>query len=136
MQNFKEFMEALLDNQELKSVFSRIRLSTSGDVESNLGDGWYPSISTSSLLIVPSDWEIAPKTININGIEVPEPERTPLKYHTRYFKTEIDTRYNIPEYLWENDTADRESLSNGYIHLTREAAEIHREALRSFTKSS
>lgn len=137
MQNLKELMEALLDKQVLKFGSIRIRLDKFGYLEtSTASNEWVPTLSSSGLYIVPSKWQIIPKTININGFEVPAPERSPLKYGTLYYKTNIDTYHSIPEYVWEDDTPDRVSLTNGYVHLTRNAAEIHRNALLSFTKSS
>ena len=72
-----------------------------------------------------------PKTILINGHEVPEPCRTPLQ---------VDTYYWVPDlfcgtsgYHWQDDVEDNRYLRNGFIHLTREAAEKHYEAIKSFT---
>ena len=72
-----------------------------------------------------------PKFILINGNEVPEPHRTPLKdcdtYWTlTFFDGVVDTN-------WVGDKSDYTALKNGFIHLTKEAAQRHYEALKSFT---
>ena len=82
--------------------------------------GWHSSIN----------YRLKPKTININGFEVPEPIYTRpdvefvyqpdvccgsvIKYSTKY----------VPD----------NSFEIGSCHLTEEAAQIHLDALMSFTK--
>ena len=77
-----------------------------------------------------------PKTININGYEVPEPCKEPLEEGTRYFY--VNTGALSCEgggiSTWLNDFADRLRLQTGIIHLTREATKLHLKALLSFTK--
>lgn len=75
-----------------------------------------------------------PKTININGHEVPEPMRE---------KPEINSKYWIPSALSEdwvdwfsyidNDFGNR-LLDKGLCHATKEAAIAHAKALFSFTE--
>ena len=72
-----------------------------------------------------------PQVILINGHEVPEPHRTPLKYGEAYW-----TLYLVrgaTSLRWEGDAIDFCYLENGFIHLTKEAAEKHFNALKSFT---
>ena len=72
-----------------------------------------------------------PKVILINGYEVPEPCRIPLKddevYWTFTFAEGIASLY------WLSDDEDITYLKNGVVHLTKEAAEKHFNALKSFT---
>lgn len=75
-----------------------------------------------------------PKVILINGFEVPEPVREPLKHETVYFTPSI-TRVNGADcHTWDGGKYDNSWLSRGLIHLTKEAATLHAEALLSFTK--
>ena len=75
------------------------------------------------------------RTININGFEVPEPVREPLDNDRCYYIPVISDPKNPSERLhWHDDMYDRAVLSNGLIHLTREAAETHASALLSFTE--
>ena len=72
-----------------------------------------------------------PKTILINGHEVPEPCRTPLKDGEKYWVP--STIRGATSTHWQDDGIDNHYLKNGFIHLTKEAAEKHFDALKSFT---
>lgn len=71
------------------------------------------------------------KTILINGHEVPEPCRTPLKYGEVYWA--LAFLCGTTRLCWRDDDIDTSYLENGVIHLTKEAAEKHFNALKSFT---
>ena len=83
------------------------------------------------------DWAVTrkyrrkPKVILINGHEVPEPHRTPLKDGEVYWTISIVG--GSTSLRWKDDDFDFGCLENGFIHLTKEAAEKHYEAIRSFT---
>ena len=83
------------------------------------------------------DWAVTrkyrrkPKVILINGHEVPEPCRTPLKDGEVYWIISIVG--GSTSSLWQSDGIDFGCLENGFIHLTKEAAEKHFNALKSFT---
>ena len=76
-----------------------------------------------------------PRTININGFEVPEPVREPLENEQKYYIPSLafDAILTIS---WGNDKDENEWLKKGLIHLTSEAAEIHAKALLSFTQNN
>jgi hypothetical protein len=81
-------------------------------------------------------YRIKPKTININGHEIPEPVREPLTKGQSYFIPDLATRgAGSCEWLWHGDTPDLLWLERGLVHLTKEAAKAHAEALLSFTRS-
>lgn len=77
------------------------------------------------------EYRLKPRTININGFEVPEPLRTAPAYDTPYFIIDIPDTLSL---AWSNSHDEKIWLKKGIIHLTREAAEKHIEALLSFTK--
>lgn len=77
------------------------------------------------------EYRLKPQTININGFEVPEPLRTAPAYDTPYFVIDIPDALNM---VWMNSNDEKIWLKMGIIHLTRDAAEKHVEALLSFTK--
>lgn len=79
----------------------------------------------------PKRYRVKPRTININGIEVPEPVREPLKNGTKYWTL---NRSSVIDYIWDGDNMDQEILASGWVHLTKEAAEAHHRALVSFTQ--
>ena len=81
--------------------------------------------------VVTRKYRRKPKTILINGHEVTEPHRTPLKDGEYYWVPHIFT--GATSYHWQDDDGDNSFLRNGFIHLTKEAAEKHFNALKSFT---
>lgn len=74
-----------------------------------------------------------PRTININGYEVPEPVREPLECGQEYWLAEIPRSAPVA-YQWCDDKYDYQWLAAGLIHLSEEAAQIHIDALLSFTR--
>ena len=97
-------------------------------------DKWFP------LIDIPEWNDIhlyrrKPKTININGFEVPEPERMPLKKAQLYYGVNFSgAESHCSTSYWNNDIYDCNKLASGLIHLSKESAEIHTKALMSFTK--
>ena len=79
-------------------------------------------------------WRIAPKTISIAGYEVPEPQREPLNPGEKYWA--LNPFAGPRRYTWEGGEGDQHALDNGFVHLTKEAAEAHYEAIKSFTAST
>ena len=73
-----------------------------------------------------------PKVILINGHEVPEPCRTPLEIGDAYW-TFTFFFAGVIEVYWDGDSEDHNAFKNGFIHITKEAAEKHLNALKSFT---
>ena len=72
-----------------------------------------------------------PKVILINGHEVPEPHRTPLKDGEVYWALTLFS--GAISLRWAGYHFDNSYLENGFVHLTKEAAEKHFNALKSFT---
>jgi len=97
------------------------------------GGNWQPCINN-PLWHKTHQYRRKPKTININGIEVPEPERKALEDETKYFVPNLDGGFRSVEYRWNNDSTDYRLLSLGLVHKTKEAAIAHTDALLSFTK--
>lgn len=77
------------------------------------------------------EYRLKPRTININGFEVPEPLRHEPSDGTDYYVIDMS---EVSEMKWTSDVSEHQWLKAGIIHLTREAAEKHLEALLSFTK--
>ena len=86
--------------------------------------GWYAD----------TQYRRKPKTININGIEVPEPVRHRLDPKVEFFIPELNVEKLYVRSFWSNHAKDYIWLQRGIIHLTAEAAEIHAKALLSFTE--
>lgn len=81
------------------------------------------------------EFRIMPETININGFEVPCPVREPLKYKQEYYVPSIAKAELWIRFRWDGRKDDLRFLECGLIHLTKEAAITHAEALLSFTRS-
>ena len=91
----------------------------------------YTSLQGHPEWMVENEYRRKPKVILINGHEVPEPCRTPLKDGEVYWTISIVG--GSTSSLWQGDVLDFGCLENGFIHLTRDAAEKHFNALKSFT---
>lgn len=85
--------------------------------------------------IADREYRRKPRTININGFEVPEPMREAPRIGSIYYAPTI-TYFNIAtgSTTWDGGTVDCCWLARGLCHTTREAAELHARALLSFTE--
>lgn len=79
-------------------------------------------------------WTKPVTTININGHEVPMPEREAPGGDTEYFFPSFQQEGGVCSYAWFGDAYDNRLLSAGMVHLTEEAARKHAEVLASFTR--
>ena len=75
-----------------------------------------------------------PRTININGFEVPKPMREKPNMGSNYYTITLNQENVIRKEIWYDFTFDNIMLKNGLCHSTKEAAEIHAKALLSFTR--
>ena len=101
---------------------------------------WYvPAIKSWVTMSSNPDWNTRteyrrkPKMISVtlaNGevVSWPEPHRTELEYGDTYYYVDVDGSVMIEE--WDCIAWDSDTLSNGWIHLTEEAAQHHADALR------
>ena len=99
--------------------------------EFSCGNRDYRSLQSQPLWDADFRYRRKPKTILINGHEVPEPHRTPLKDGVFYWIPDLFS--GATSLRWEDDYTDFVYLKNGFVHLTKEAAEKHFNALKSFT---
>ena len=79
-------------------------------------------------------WTKPVPTININGYEVPMPEREAPQEGTEYFFPAPHHDEGVYSYTWFGDAYDNRLLAAGMVHLTKEAAQKHAQALLSFTR--
>ena len=79
---------------------------------------WYPGCV----------YRFEPKHIIVNGVNVPEPVREPLKDGQQFCFAD-PTQINLWIGSWANTAAEKRMLSLGLIHLTREAAQAHIDAM-------
>ena len=72
-----------------------------------------------------------PKGILINGYEVPEPCREPLRSGQKFCSM---NPFAGPQWFtWDGSKEDFHALKNGFVLLTEEAAEKHFNARKIFT---
>lgn len=94
--------------------------------------GEYQSLHSHPEWVEDNKYRRKPKVILINGHEVPEPCRTPFEIGDVYW-TFTFFFAGVIEVYWDGDSEDHNAFKNGFIHLTKEAAEKHFNALKSFT---
>lgn len=136
MKNHKEMFEAILAGETLLSISTQEYKLIEGKVcvKHPNEDTW--SIYSCSFPHY-GNVEIKKRTININGFEVPEPERNAPKMGTVWYAPEIGSS-DLEDLAivndWEGDPWDINMLKSGLVHLSKENAELHANALLSFTK--
>lgn len=96
---------------------------------------WVSNIVLQYLDDADREFRIKPETININGHEVPAPVWEPLVDGERFFMPNLRFDSPVVEYRWAGGAYDIQVLERGLIHLTKDAAIAHAEALLSFTRS-
>ncbi len=127
MLNHREVLEALLAGETLVDLYDdKITRRLDGDsiIDQN-------SISEDAIALI--DWKVKPKTININGYKVPEPIRIrPRKDELCYIPYLSDSK--VQEFNFADSITSSRWFNQGLLHRTKKAAELHLEALLSFTK--
>ena len=89
-------------------------------------DSWIITIS----LAVRGYLRLRPRTINIGGVEVPEPMRMRPPVGVGYWLVSLNNKNGSPEPAeWEETPVEYCWLRRGLCHRTREAAEKHIRAL-------
>ena len=122
--NQREFMQALLDGETVfnNHDYFRAYWKLNGNIVDIIG----------GLKKYPKKYPvyIKQKTININGFEVPEPLRAIPVNTENFWVVEINGC------VWLNSSSVyiKHALLDGTLHLLKENAEIHRNALLSFTR--
>lgn len=125
---YAEILKAIADGQVIEFL-------TSSEKE------WVriPTEEALRLIYVGTDrpLRVKPRTISINGYDVPEPVREPLKDDQLYYYPVLSENIYYDTYHWymDGDEQDMKLLNSGLIHLTAEAAELHAKSLLSFTKT-
>ncbi len=126
---YKEMMMYAEDAAEIDEPWLRWQF----EMETPTGATYWADCSCDINWLGLNKYRRKPKTININGYDVPEPVREPLRDRDRYFCTCL---YLFgPICVWCGDTVDQTRLDAGIIHLTKEAAILHSKALLSLTEN-
>jgi len=72
---------------------------------------------------------IAPRTITVNGFEVPEPMREYPKNGTSIYVIDIGAANGVTWQYWSEAQREKRMLERGLVHTTEAAALQHFEAL-------
>ncbi|TDB42647.1 hypothetical protein [Photorhabdus luminescens] len=73
--------------------------------------------------------------ITVGKVSFPKPVDYKLEYNDEYFMLDLTTTISsIRKLIWKNDICDNRFLELGIIHLTKEAAKQHAEALIKINK--
>lgn len=117
-------------------------IAEGNQIQFNSNNGWVDqSWSTTLVEIVdevfePSEYRVKPKTINIGGYEVPKPVTDEPEKGQSFWVVELTDSDLVSGTAWDDHTFDRRMLKQGLIHLTKEAAQTHAQALLSITKDA
>ena len=96
--------------------------------------GEWSSLLTNPAWNVDRQYRRKPRTININGFEVPSPLRNPPNDGEIYYIVNL-TEDKVCVIVWYSARSlFKQWLKSGIVHMTKEAAEIHLKALLSFTQ--
>lgn len=141
MNNDREILEALLAGkilinntcgEEIRLIDNIISVLVSKE-QTRIGN--QQRDTALALLRFSDDWTIKQEVILINGVEVPAPEKVILKEGTTYYMPDLYVGFaGFAGSVWDAYQVDIHRLNSGIIHLTKEAAITHAEALLSFTK--
>ena len=77
----------------------------------------------------PVEYRIAPKTIKIGDVDVPEPMQVAPALGTKYWFIDFYGAKIVAPFFWNADTTDNRLLKFGVCHLTEAAAREHAEAI-------
>jgi len=114
-ENQREILQALLDGRDIEAT----------DVNNKFYD-----VTTFEGFISNTAYfrkiRIKPRTILVNGVEVPEPMKVKPEEGTLYY---IATPYPESPVTWVYDKFDEDYFNAGICHSTPEAAALHWEAM-------
>ena len=96
--------------------------------------GEWSSLLTNPAWNADRQYQRKPKTININGFEVPEPLRDAPNDGETYYIVNLTENRVYCVICCGTFSLSQQWLKSGIIHSTKEAAEIHLKALLSFTQ--
>ena len=117
------------DAMETPRPWERWQYQTESMQEGDVWNNCFPNLSFDGSY----KYRRKPKMLSVtlaNGevVSWPEPHRTELEYGDLYFYVDVDGSVMVEE--WDCIAWDSDTLSNGWIHLTEDAAEKHATALR------
>lgn len=125
--NFKESLIAHLQGEKVE-VLPR---NEHGAVDWKDFGGYYEGMPLEQMAryVCDHQFRLAPRTILVNGVEVPAPEKDAPAMHSRYYVPSViqDDYYAILE--WKEHKQDLRALEDGVIYLNKEDAIARAKAM-------
>lgn len=75
------------------------------------------------------EFRLAPRTIRVNGVEVPAPEMVAPEKGRTYYVPDLAEGDCCYDYTWVNDLFDVRTLERGLVYLTKEDAIARAKAM-------
>ena len=83
--------------------------------------------------VPPEHMRVEPRTITINGREVPEPLRKAPAPGTEVYMPHLSDTRPVCRLMWQGDSHQQTLLARGLLHTTEQNCAAHADALLSFT---
>ena len=133
-------MKELTIQEALQAIIDGKKVEIRG-VNASQNDDWKPLDERETHIRVLTNglfmFRLAQEMITVGGISFPAPEGEPLEPGTRYWITRLGYMHYIPNAItWAGDSYDRTCLKRGLIHLSKENAVAHAEALTKLSGGS
>lgn len=122
--------------QHAQEILPLVTAQANGEViQMYVGDEWYDCMAPTAF-VDGLKYRVKPKTILVNGFEVPEPMREAPKNGNKYFTHSLMAKEFNCGATWENDGVDVRMLERGLCHTTKEAAIAHAKAMLGIDPNS
>lgn len=97
-------------------------------VDEKIGEGLIRYVDTTSYMSGCS-FRIAPRTILVNGVEVPAPEEDAPADGTEYFMPSLTGDDQYESMWWDGGAVDRQWLERGLVYLDKDSAIARAKAM-------
>lgn len=115
--------------QHAQEILPLVTAQANGEViQMYVGDHWSDCVEPTAF-VNGCEYRVKPKTILVNGFEVPEPMREAPCINDEYFTPQTGYEIFYCKNKWRNDKFDQRFLSRGLMHLSESAAIAHAKAM-------
>lgn len=123
--NFKEALIAHLQGQKVQCMGCE---GTWKPLMEKIGEGLIRYVDTQSYMSGLS-FRIAPRTILVNGVEVPAPETVAPAYGSGYYTPHVTREQGYSKDTWDGASFDLHVLEQGIVYLNKEDAIARSKAM-------